>query len=564
MTTRSTFPPLSALGLACLLATGAVQAQAQAQARPPDSGQILQQQTPRTATPAPSSNTGLTIQRPAESAADSNVPFQVTKIEITGNTLVSTDLLHQQVASSEGRTLTLTQLNVLAARITRVYHQLGYPLDSAYVPAQTLSGGVVRIAVVEARYGTVSLDNQSTVSDYPLRATLSPLSAGAPVEQNSLDRSLLLLSDIPGVIVSSVLRPGTAAGTSDLAVTATPAPRYSGTVGLDNFGNTYTGRARFTGTFDINSLLHQGDVLDVNAITSGADMSYGRVGYKYLLNGQGTTIGASVSALSYRLGNGLQDLHAHGTAQVQSIYLSQPIIRSATSNLYGQIEFDHKRLNDDVDVTAIDTNRHTDSWTATLAGDHIDDHGNFNYMVSATHGDLRFDNDLAQFIDAISANTAGSYNRYNLSVSRLQTLSTNNALYVGFTDQWASKNLDSSEQFFLGGPNTVRGYDVGELTGAQGNLVTIEFRHHLELSWPGAWQVSGFVDSGHVEPYKTTFVPGPNSARMNSAGLGLNWNGPNNWLVSASISVPVGNTPALLNEEYSTRFWLQVQKGFAF
>ena len=139
-----------------------------------------------------------------------------------------------------------------------------------------------------------------------------------------------------------------------------------------------------------------------------------------------------------------------------------------------------------------------------------------------------------------------------------------NALYVGFTGQWASKNLDSSEQFFLGGPNTVRGYDVGELTGAQGNLVTIEFRHHLELSWPGAWQVSGFVDSGHVEPYKTTFVPGPNSARMNSAGLGLNWNGPNDWLVSASISVPVGNTPALLNEEYSTRFWLQVQKGFAF
>lgn len=560
-----TLPQLGLLCLALSLALGATTARAQTHGtQPPNSGQILQETQPPNA-PLPSSNLDLNIQRPHRNRAVSKETFLVREIQITGNTSLPTSTLHELVAPEEGKNLTLDDLDALADRISEAYHTHGYPLDTAYVPAQTLQNGVVRIAVVEARYGQVALQNQSAVADHVLNATLSPLQSGQPITDYTLEHSLLLLTDIPGATVSSVVRPGTDVGTSDLLVDVTSAPRYTGSLGLDDYGNRYTDRVRLSGSFAVNGLFHQGDVLDFSGVTSGSGMNYGRIGYRYLLDGEGTVLGAAVTDLDYKLGNGLSDLRAHGTAQVASLNLSQPFIRNTAGNLYAQIEFDHKRLRDDIDIADIETNRHANSWTATVAGDQRDTTGVTNFNLSATYGRLYFDNLYAEFADFLGPRTAGSYTKYDFSVSRLQQLDRTNALYFGFSGQWSNKNLDTSEQFYLGGPNTVRGYDVGAVSGAEGNLATVEYRHDFSLAlMPGPWQASAFLDSGHVQAYKSTFFPGPNTARLNSAGLGLHWVAPDDWVMSASVAKPIGNRPVLLGSDTTTtaRFWFQVQKGF--
>ena len=562
---RCAVPKLSLLGLALSLALSTTTVYAQTRGTPPpNSGQILQENQPPN-TPTPPSDLKLKIQRPRRNGAASTQAFPVRSIEITGNTSIPTATLHAIVAPEEGRSLTLGDLDDLADRISDTYHTHGYPLATAYVPAQTLQDGVVRIAVVEAHYGNVSLQNQSAVANHVLNATLSPLQAGQQVSDYTLERCLLLLSDVPGAIVNSVMKPGSEVGTSDLVVDVTSAPRYIGTLGLDDYGNRYTDRVRLSGTFAVNGLFHQGDVLDFSGVSSGAGMNYGRIGYRYLLNGEGTVLGVALTDLDYHLRNGLQDLHAHGTAQVGSINLSQPFIRNTAGNLYAQIEFDHKRLRDDIDIADIETNRHLNSWTATLAGDQRDITGVTNFNLSGTYGRLYFDNLYAEFLDFLGARTAGSYTKFDFSASRLQQLGHVDALYFGFSAQRSNKDLDTSEQFYLGGPSSVRGYDVGALSGAQGNLATIEYRHDFNVSLlPGPWQASVFVDSGHVQEYKTPFFPGPNTARLNSAGLGLHWVAMHDWVMSASAAKPIGNRPELLGADASTtaRFWFQVQKGF--
>ena len=553
---------LICVALAAALCTSNVHAQ---HVTPPqtNSGQLLQQMQPPPQ--QPSSNLDLNIQKQKAAHSEDNTKFYVRSIEITGNNVIKADALHSLVASGEGHELSLNDLDDLAAKISDYYHDHGYPLATAYVPAQTLRDGVVRIAVVEARYGKVELQNQSSVGHYPLSATLSPLQPGQPVREYGLERSLLLLSDVPGAIVSSVMRPGETDGTSDLIVNVTDAPRYTGTLGMDDYGNAYTDRVRFSGTFDVNGLFHQGDVLDFNGVSSGGGMSYGHVGYRYLLTGQGTTIGMAVSGLTYKLGNGLSDLHAHGTATTQSVNLSQPFIRNTAGNLYAQLEFDHKRLRDDIDLAGIETHRHSNSWVLTVAGDQRDHTGITNFNISGTHGRLYVDNFQTLFVDYFGARTAGSYTKIDYSVSRLQQLNATNALYFGFSGQHANKNLDTSEQFYLGGPNTVRGYDVGVLSGAQGSLATIEYRHDFAISaLPGPWQASAFVDSGRVQVYKQPFIPGQNSGRLSSAGIGLHWTAPHDWVIGTSVAKPIGNKPELAGPHTgtSTRFWLQVQKGF--
>ncbi len=555
-----TAAPVKKTLAACLvLALGVTTAHAQV--RPPESGQLLQQIPPQQ-NPALSNDTGLDVQRPAATPRADSAPFHVTRIEVTGATLLPTADLHALVASGEGSELTLGQLYALADRITQAYRAKGYPLASAYVPAQKLSGGTVRIAVLEARYDHVTLDNRSHTSSRVLDATLAPLAKGEPVGQGPLDRSLLLLGDIPGVAVSSLLRPGGEPGTSDLYVNATDLPRYSGVVALDNFGNRYTGRVRAGGGLNVNSLLHQGDLLNASVLTSGSDLKYGRLEYKYLIGGQGTVLGATVSSLNYKLGGGLRGISAHGTAQTQGVYVAHPFIRSTHGNLYGQLSADRRQLSDDVDLIASRSHRHTLGWTATLAGDTRSDSGITNFSVAAAYGRLGFDNPFAEFVDAISTRTRGHYVKWTLSLARLQKLSADNAVYVGFRGQWANRNLDSVEQFYLGGADNVRGYDSGVIAGAQGQMLNLEFRHTLGLSLPGTWVATALADAGRVEVYKDRFAPGANTARLMNVGLGLRWSGANQWAVSADVARPVGSRPALAGPTHAARAWVQVRKGF--
>lgn len=562
--------PVLRLGTLAAMTSLALSGVAHAQSVPtvPSTGGIssgmLLQQAPQQPSTVPPSDLDLRMLHSEKKPVADSQAFMVRRIQITGNTLLSDERLRSLVIGYEGKELTLGNLSDLADIISAAYLRAGYPLVRVYVPPQTLKDGVVKLAVVEARYGKVVLQNQSAVKDGPLQSTLAPLQSGQPVANYTLERSLLLLSDIPGAQVNSAIKPGDQAGTSDLVVDVTSAPRYTGTLGVDDYGNEYTGRARVTGSFDVNGLLHEGDLLDFSAASSGGGMNYVQGGYRYLLNGQGTTLRAGISSLHYNLEGELSPLDAYGSALVGSLTLTQPIVRNTAANLYGQIEFDHKLLKDDIGLVGIDTDRQANVWVATLAGDERDMHGVTNYNLGMSHGDIDYSNGLANLIDYVTARTQGSYNKYTFSLSRLQRLGDHDALYAGFTQQWASKNLDTSEQFFLGGPNTVRGYDVGVLAGSQGNLFSLEYRHDFTIpGLAGQWQAKLFGDTGRVTVYKDTFARGINSGRLSSAGVGLNWTGPHEWTASATVATPIGNTPDLLrNADTKTRLWVQVMKGF--
>lgn len=365
----------------------------------PDAGSILQQMQPLTPpTPSPS-GTGLTIDAEGAGKLPPSAPFEVKNIKIVGNKKIDTATLHALVADAEGKSLTLTQLNELAARITDYYSSHGFALARAYIPAQVIKDGVVHIKIVAARYGKTILDNRSRVNDPLLTATLAPLQSGQDIGQAGLDHVLLLLSDVPGVVVNATLKPGEAVETADLLVNTTPGPAVSGNVVLDNYGNRYTGRERIGGTVDFINPLRHGDALSLSCLSSGNGMNYGRLAYESLLNGQGTHMGGSWSVLSYTLGDTLASLDAHGTAQVQSLWAKHPLVRSRDVNLNGQIQYDRLQLRDHVDASAIRTDRSLENWTVSLSGDVRDtllSGGITSWNLGWTEGHVGFDDAAAQ------------------------------------------------------------------------------------------------------------------------------------------------------------------------
>jgi hemolysin activation/secretion protein len=531
----------------------------------PDAGSILQQINP-VEPPTPSSTgTGLEIEQGGVAELPPSAPFLVKAIQITGNTQFDTMTLHALVLAAEGQSLTLTQLNELATRITYYYHDHGYPLARAIIPAQTIQDGRVQIEVIEARYGKINLANHSRVSDALLLETLSPIQSGQVISQTLLDRSLLLLSDIPGVLSSTTLKPGEAAGTSDLEVETAFGRTVTGNVTLDDYGSRYNGRVRLGGGVNFIDPLFHGDVLSASGLSSGSGMNFGRISYDFLLNGQGVRIGGSYSAMRYILGDTLASLDGHGSAQVGSMRVKHPVMRRRDVNLYVQLEYEQKHLSDHIDVASIRTDRQLDNWTVSLSGDTRDSilsGGITTWNVSLLSGRVSFDDATARVSDAATANTQGIFSKWMANLARLQSLNKKDALYLVFACQSTNNNLDSSEKMVAGGPYTVRAYDMGAVSGDTGVLGTAELRHDLGRAWNGRWQAAAFIDAEHLTVNRNDWAAGTNDATLSGAGVRLDWEGPGQWTARTYIATPIGPKPILVAATGSIRAWVEIGKGF--
>ena len=538
----------------------------------PDTGSILQQMQEAPPASPSSDDTGLKIETPAATKLPMTEAFEIKVIELAGNHAFSTELLHALVANAIGTKITLPQLDALAARITDYYHSHGYPLARAYIPAQTIATGTVRIEILEAHFGIINLDNHSQVNDSLLKSTLAPLQSGQPIAQSTLDNALLLLSDIPGVSNLATLKPGAEVGSSDLDIKVDGTPRISGNLSADDYGNRYTGRVRGGATVNVNNALHIGDVLSVSGMSTGPNMNYGRFSYEALLNGQGTRVGASYFILDYTLDHSLLKLNAFGTAQITSAWAKHPLLRSRDLNFVGQLQYDHLQLNDSIAEGDINTFRHIDGGTATISGDARDSllmGASNTWNAGWTGGQVGFDNNAAQAFDVATKHSQGLFSKLNLNLTRLQNITEKASFYASFTGQWAQDNLDSSKKMIVGGPYTVRAYDMGTLSADSGYLGTVELRHILAEGRFGLWQAVGFVDSAQVTINQKTWVAGANNATLSGAGGGLNWQGPKtNWLIPTQlharvyVATPIGPIPVLVGSTNSTRTWLEFGVGF--
>ena len=548
--------------LPLVLSLTSVAAQAQVV---PDSGSILQQiNPPLPQAPSPS---GTRLRVEGQGAADlpAGASFDVKRIVIAGNTVFDTASLHGLVADAEGRRLDLAQLGQVAGRITDYYRSRGYPLARAIIPAQAVREGTVRIEVIEARYGSVRLDNRSRASSALMQETLAPLAGGQQVHQPELDRALLLLGDIPGVVVGATLSPGSAVGSSDLAVQGDATARVAGHATLDNYGNRYTGEARASATVSVTNPFGLGDVFHAGALSSGEGMNYARLGYESVLNSPGTRAGADLHAVRYKLGGSLAGLQAHGRAEAASLYLKHPFLRSRDTNLYGQLQYEAKRLRDRVDAGAVRNDRRVDDWTVSVSGDWRDallSASLGTWSLGWTNGRLRFDDTVAQEADAASARTQGNFSKWNGSFSRAQSLDAADTLYLAGTLQWTDENLDSSEKMSVGGPNSVRAYRLGAVSADKGYFVTAELRHVFGAAAGGQWQGVAFVDTAHVTLNRNPWASGANSATLTGAGLGAEWFGPQSWRIKASVASRVGSRPSVLDDNSRTRGWVEVTKAF--
>jgi hemolysin activation/secretion protein len=534
----------------------------------PDAGTQLRQLEPPTLTLPRKPPPGVDVEAPARPALQPapSVRFVLKALRISGATIFPEAELQALVREYVGREVGIAELGDAIGRITGFYSDRGYPLATAYLPAQDITGGVVEILVLEGRYGSIHLLNRARIDDSAAAHYVESLQ-GQVVEGATLERKILLLQELPGSAPGrAILSPGQAIGETDLRIELEPGKTIGGAIELDNYGSYFTGAARLSGQLDLYSPLRLGDWLSVRATKGFSGLEYARAAYELPLGGDGFKLGAAYSHVDYRLGKSFSALDASGDADTVSLHASYPLIRSRRHNLYGKLIAERKDLQDRVNATSTVSDRSSTTGTLALNGDYFDSLGRGGasaYFLTYTGGTLRIDTPAIKVIDDATARTSGSFNRWNAGYVRLQGLTERASLYVSVFAQKAGKNLDSSEKMFLGGIGGVRAYPQGEAPGDSGYVASAELRYAFNFAaLPGAWQASAFLDSGEVKINEDPFIAASNRRRLSGGGLGLEWTQPGDFIVRFSIASRIGNARATSGPDDHPRGWLQAIKYF--
>ena len=555
-----------ALGVAwCAMAAGAGQSAVAADAPALGAGSLLQQ-VPQSQPLSPGRNIEA-LPRPAEQEQYSDTkPFLVRRFVIEGNTVYSTEKLHALIADQEGQPMGLAGLMTVAQRISDHYQNHGYSLTRAIIPAQKIVNGVVRVQVVEARLGRVRLKNKSIIEPDVLQGIVNgALTRGELIMQDGVERAILLLTDLPGLTAESLVKPGGRVGESDLDIDTKPAgdSPLTGRGMLDTAGNAYTGRNRLSTNLNWLNPLHRGDVASVNTLSTGSGLSYTNFSYEGVALPGGSRAGASLSNMNYNLGGAAQASGSHGTAQVMSAWFKYPWIRSLNQNVAFQVQADRTQLEDDIDASNTTNKRHLSAFVFSATGDRTSEGRYTTWRVAGTTGSLAFDDADAQASDLASAYTQGNFSKLSFTVMHLQTLKSGDDFFVRVTGQKSSVNLDPSQKLIVGGPNSVRAYDVSAVTGDVGLDTSFELRRNLGALGPGRLQGLAFFDYATVNINAYPWPgAGNNSAQLAGAGVGLNWSTARNMRVKCSLATPLGGAPDSVSSTSKLRAWLELSAMF--
>lgn len=433
-------------------------------------------------------------------------------------------------------------------------------MSPAYLPPQTVEAGLVQVAVLEGRLGTVRIDNASRQRDAVVAAPLARLRSGDVMRADALESGLLLLGDVEGVRARSSLQPGTEPGTSDMVVRVEDAPLVTGAAATDNFGNRYTGAYRASGSLQLHGALGLGEQINLQTVLSNEQLRNYRLGYQMPVGPWNTRVGASLSHLNYELGERFAALDAYGSAKVASLYATQPLVRARAMNLNARLQYEQKRLTDHVGATSTHESKRSNLVTLGLDGNWQDSLGGAavnQWSLGWLHGRLRLGSDGQRQRDVATARSAGSFQVLSASIARWQALSGPWSLHGRVNGQLANGNLDSSEKMSLGGAYGVRAYPQGEATGDHGVQGTLELRYALDEGW----QLSGFVDGGWVKLQHSPWAAGRNHRSLGGAGFGVQRTGAD-WSLETALAWRVGSGAARSAPDKSPRLWVKGQKYF--
>ena len=170
---------------------------------------------------------------------------------------------------------------------------------------------------------------------------------------------------------------------------------------------------------------------------------------------------------------------------------------------------------------------------------------------------MGLDSEYSRILGELNRTEDGAYAKLEAEATAVQQLGHTTDFLVKVAGQKASRNLDSSEEFYLGGPNGVRAYAQGAGAGDEGVLGTAELRWHTPVR---GLTMSTFYDMGTVRVSKTAVAP-DNRVTLRGWGIGAAYSNPGDWFARVDYARRIGlDSSVSAKNNAAGRVWFMAGK----
>jgi len=481
--------------------------------------------------------------KPTYSPEMKKIRFVLNKVVIEGTTAYSKDFFDLLFRNYLKREISLLHVYRFAEAITAKYRNDGYILTKVVVPPQEIAEGVIHLQVIEGYIDQVRFKGEIRGPRKLLGEYRDKLLASRPLRSKDLERYLLLLGDLPGVSVKSVITPSQETpGASDLTLILEN-KRYSANLGMDNRGTKFNGPLQLSGGFTANSLLGAYERIGAQGlIASNPDeLQFLNMYYEMPLNAEGTKIFMSGSFSSSSPGATLKEFEVEGDSTTLSFQVSHPFLRSRAENLTASLGLTARDSQTDILKTADSEDRLR-----------ILELG-FNYdYADRFRGVNLFSLTLSQGLDIFNATKTGferltrergtsDFTKLSGQYLRLQQLAPTWNLLGAFSWQYAFNDLLASEEFGVGGSQFGRAFDPSEITGDNGVAFKLELQKAFNVNRPYLRDLQAYTFFDHgIVMRRTRKVQNNLNDDLSSLGFGARFN-VNNYLSGyLELDLPLG------------------------
>jgi hemolysin activation/secretion protein len=277
--------------------------------------------------------------------------------------------------------------------------------------------------------------------------------------------------------VFGVFTPGHNVGDSDLVLKVQREKPLDFAFGADNFGNPFNGEYRAHAGLAWNSPLGLGDRFQLSLLkaqsngsdSKGADTTFYSTDYRLPVMGGRAAGTVSFAKNDYAAGGALNGLIA-GVSKVAEGGLEFETSRSRLGRSYVFVKGAAKRA--EFSQPTGSQHERLQSGEVGFAIDHTDQSAKGRWMasVSAMHG-----TNSLKGLETIRASSDDTYTVGRFDLERVQRLSTYQNLRFKIAGQLTSNSLPTLEQSALGGPNSVRSYEIAHFVGDKSISGTAEW-----------------------------------------------------------------------------------------
>ena len=463
----------------------------------------------------------------------------VVSAVVNGSTVYPAPFISSITNGLIGLTVPLDRIEEARTKLLMRYRNDGYLLTT--ISTVLDARGNLRFDVVEGYIADVKLQGDIGPAGVQVLRFLNRLLNERPIRVSTLERYLLLATDVPGITLHSVLRPATDDPAAVTLIAEVSRKAADGQISADNRAFRQTGPEQSLAVASFNSFTQFGERTELSFLSAfNGTQLFGQAATEFFVGSSGLKVRLYGGAGDTQPNGNLATIGYDGFTRVFGAQVSYPVIRSREETLIAVGAFD--AIESDVSET--------NGANGSPARASFDSVRVFRTGVDYALQDLVFGGNrtgvnnvsirLSKGISGLGATQFGDpqagrvgehtdFFKFNSEISRTQVLfkpwsNATLSLFGLVAGQVSNTVLPPVEKFFLGGIRYNRGFYSGQVTGD--NALTASAELQLNTDFPVSLagystdiQAQFYVFHDWGETWENQSVD-PNH-RLRSAGLGV-------------------------------------------